>query len=64
MNIKKEINMKEKVRYIGAIGILGYIILSLIDRCITKIPDIIYIPTALLIIGIIVFSNLLKKYKK
>lgn len=64
MNIKKEFNMKEKVRYIGAIGILGYIILSLIDRCITKIPDIIYIPTALLIIGIIVFSNLLKKYKK
>ena len=56
--------MKEKVKYIGAIGILGYIMLSLVDRCITKIPDIIYIPVALLLIGIIVFSNLLKKYKK
>lgn len=57
-------NIKEKIKYIGALGILGYIILSLIDRCITKIPDIIYIPTALLLIGIIVFSNLLKNKKK
>lgn len=54
-------NIKEKKGYIGAIGILGYIILSLVDRCITKIPDIIYIPIALLLISVIVFSNLLKK---
>lgn len=56
--------MKQRIRFIGAIGILGYILLSLIDRCIIKIPDIIYIPIALLLIGILVFSNLLKKYKK
>jgi prepilin signal peptidase PulO-like enzyme (type II secretory pathway) len=54
--------MKEKVRIIGAIGILAYIVLSFIDRAITKIPDVIYIPTALLIIAILLFTNNLKKY--
>jgi hypothetical protein len=56
--------MTENLKYIGSIGILGYIILSLVDRCITKIPDIIYIPMALLLIGIIVFGNIQNKRKK
>ena len=56
--------MKEKIRILGAIGILSYIVLLFIDRVIIKIPDVIYIPTALLIIGILLFSNNLKKYIK
>lgn len=54
--------MKKK-SYIGAIGILGYIILSITDRFIYKIPDRVYIPTAILIITIILFGHFLNKRK-
>lgn len=54
--------MKKK-SYIGTIGILGYIILSITDRFIYKIPDRVYIPTAILIITIILFGHFLNKRK-
>lgn len=56
--------MKNKLSYISATGILGYIILTIIDRFITKIPDRIYIPTALLIIAIIIYGHIIAKRKK
>lgn len=54
--------MKKKT-YAGAVGILAYIILSITDRFIVKIPDIVYIPTALLIIAMIIFGKILDKRK-
>ena len=56
--------MKNKLSYISATGILGYIILTMIDRFVTKIPDKIYIPTALLIIAIILYGHIQNKRKK
>lgn len=56
--------MKNKLSYISATGILGYIVLTIIDRFITKIPDRIYIPTALLIIAIILYGHIQNKRKK
>lgn len=45
--------MKER-SFIGSIGILLYVVLSLIDRFFYKIPDYIYIPLAILGIVIII----------
>ena len=56
--------MKQKIKVLGAFGILSYIVLSFIDRAIIKIPDVIYIPIALLIISILLLANNLKKYIK
>ena len=56
--------MKSKLSYISAAGILGYIILTVIDRFVSKIPDRIYIPTALLIIAIILYGHIQSKRKK
>lgn len=43
--------MKER-SFIGSIGILLYVVLSLIDRFFYKIPDYIYIP--LMVLGIVI----------
>lgn len=42
--------MKER-SFIGSLGILLYVVLSLIDRFFYKIPDYIYIP--LMVLGIV-----------
>ncbi len=55
--------MKNKLSYIGSAGILGYIVLTMIDKFITRIPDRIYIPTALLIIAIILYGNIQNRRK-
>ena len=43
--------MKER-SFIGSLGILLYVVLSLIDRFFHKIPDYIYIP--LMVLGIVI----------
>ena len=43
--------MKER-SFIGSIGILLYVVLSLIDRFFYKIPDYFYIP--LMVLGIVI----------
>ena len=43
--------MKER-SFIGSLGILLYVVLSLIDRFFYKIPDYIYIP--LMVLGIVI----------
>ena len=43
--------MKER-SFIGSLGILLYVVLSLIDRFFYKIPDCIYIP--LMVLGIVI----------
>ena len=57
--------MKER-SFIGSIGILLYVVLSLIDRFFYKIPDYIYIP--LMVLGIVIifvgFVNDKKNNKK
>lgn len=53
--------MKNKLSYLGSAGILGYILLTIIDRFITKIPDRVYIPVAILIIATILYGNIQNK---
>ena len=57
------IEMKER-SFIGSIGILLYVVLSLIDRFFYKIPDYIYIPLAILGIVIIIVGFVKDKNKK
>ncbi|MBQ9072406.1 MAG: hypothetical protein IJY25_04545 [Bacilli bacterium] len=54
--------MKEK-SLLPAIGIVIYIVLSLIDRIIVSVPDYIYIPLGLIAI-IIIIIGLIKDRKK
>ena len=54
--------MKER-SFIGSIGILLYVVLSLIDRFIYKIPDYIYIPLAIFEIVIIIVGFVIDKKK-
>ena len=54
--------MKER-SFIGSIGILLYVVLSLIDRFFYKIPDYIYIPLAILGIVIIIVGFVIDKKK-
>ena len=49
--------------FIGSIGILLYVVLSLIDRFFYQIPDYIYIPFAILGIGIIIAGFVIDKKK-
>ena len=55
--------MKER-SFIGSIGILLYVVLSLIDRFFYKIPDYIYIPLAILGIVIIIVGFVKDKNKQ
>ena len=54
--------MKDR-SFIGSIGILLYVIVSLIDRFFYQIPDFIYIPLAILGIVIIIAGFLIDKKK-
>lgn len=56
--------MKEK-SFISSIGILLYVVLSVVDRFFYKIPDYVYIPLAILGIVIIIVGFIIdkKKYK-
>ena len=54
--------MKER-SFIGSIGILLYVVLSLIDRFLYQIPDYIYIPLAILGIVIIIVGFVMGKKK-
>ena len=49
--------------FIGSIGILLYVVLSLIDRFFYQIPDYIYIPLVILGIGIIIAGFVIDKKK-
>ena len=55
--------MKER-SFIGSIGILLYVALSLIDRFFYAIPDYIYIPLAIAGIIIVIIGFLIDKNKK
>lgn len=55
--------MKEK-SFISSIGILLYVVLSLVDRFFYQIPDYIYIPLAILGIVIIIVGFVKDKNKK
>ena len=54
--------MKER-SFIGSIGIILYVVLSLIDRFFYKIPDYIYIPLAILGVVIIIAGFVIDKKK-
>ena len=54
--------MKER-SFIGSIGILLYVVLSLVDRFFYQIPDYIYIPLAILGIVIIIAGVVVDKKK-
>lgn len=54
--------MKER-SFIGSIGILLYVVLSLVDRFFYQIPDYIYIPLAILGIVIIIAGFVVDKKK-
>ena len=55
--------MKERSS-IGSIGILLYVVLSLIDRFLYQIPDYIYIPLAILGIVIVIAGFVIDKKEK
>lgn len=55
--------MKER-SFLGSIGILLYVVLSLIDKFFYKIPDYIYIPLAILGIVIIIAGFVIDNNKK
>ena len=55
--------MKER-SFIGSLGILLYVILSIIDRFLYKIPDCIYIPLAILGIAIVIVGFVIDKKKR
>ena len=56
--------MKNKFNYFGSIGIILYIVISLIDRAIYKLPDLVYIVCLLVAIIFIVIGIILDKKKK
>lgn len=54
--------MKEK-SFLGSIGILLYVVLTVIDRFFLGIPDYVYIPLAILGIAIIIIGFIINKKK-
>lgn len=46
----------KKLNYIGSIGIILYIIITLIDRVIYKLPDLIYIISLLIALVFVVIG--------
>lgn len=61
ITIIKRRYMKDK-NILIAIGILGYVILSVIDKFIYKLPDVIYIVVALILFVLILVGGI--KIKK
>ena len=65
---RRDVKMKER-SFIGSLGILLYVVLSLIDRFFYKIPDYIYIPLMVLgiviiIVGFVIDKKNNKKYSQ
>lgn len=54
----------KKINYMGSIGIVLYIIVSLFDRAVYKLPDLVYIVCLLVAIIFIVIGIILDKKKK
>lgn len=54
----------KKINYMGSIGIVLYIIVSLFDRVVYKLPDLVYIVCLLVAIIFIVIGIILDKKKK
>lgn len=48
--------MNKKFNYIGSIGIVLYVIITLIDRVIYKLPDLIYIISLLIALVFVVIG--------
>ena len=46
----------KKLNYIGSIGIILYVIITLIDRVILKLPDLIYIISLLIALVFVVIG--------
>ena len=53
----------KKRSFIGSLGILLYVVLSIIDKFFYKIPDYVYIPLAILGIAIIIVGFIIGKKK-
>ena len=53
-----------KFNYFGSIGIILYIIISLIDRAIYKLPDLVYIVSLLIALMFVVIGIIIDKRKK
>ena len=57
--------MKNKrFNYMGAIGIILYVIITLIDRVVLKLPDLIYIVSLLIPLIFVIIGIVLDKRKK
>jgi len=57
--------MKNKrFNYMGAIGIVLYVIITLIDRVVLKLPDLIYIVSLLIALIFVIIGIVLDKRKK
>ena len=54
----------KKINYMGSIGIVLYIIVSLFARAVYKLPDLVYIVCLLVAIIFIVIGIILDKKKK
>ena len=54
----------KKLNYIGSIGIILYVIITLIDRVIYKLPDLIYIISLLIALVFVIIGIVLDKRKK
>ena len=48
--------MNKKLNYMGSIGIILYVIITLIDRVIYKLPDLIYIISLLIALVFVVIG--------
>ena len=48
--------MNKKFNYMGSIGIILYVIITLIDRAIYKLPDLIYIISLLIALVFVVIG--------
>lgn len=55
---------KNKFNYFGSIGIILYIVISLIDRAIYKLPDLVYILFMLVAIALVIVGIVIDKKNK
>lgn len=55
---------KNKFNYFGSIGIILYIVISLVDRAIYKMPDLIYILFMLVAITLVIVGIVIDRKNK
>lgn len=55
---------KNKFNYFGSIGIILYIVISLVDRAIYKMPDLIYILFILVAITLVIVGIVIDRKNK